>query len=188
MNGTTRQPQGRRNWDCVVGRKYQVSSLWVWCRCNSCDFPAYTKKSKFWPLWWNTNKSECSSSCSIHTKKFQNYFSSQKGLDHTAACTTDTLTKLGYTLSPQPSPNPTILILHHQIFTVSVFWKTACSDNITWTRHYRTPCSNGELILLVGYIWSCTRVEEGFQKMESVLKNCYSCNNVVAQFLKFSHV
>ena len=71
-------PKEEEIWDCAVGRKYQAYSLWIWCRCNSRDFPAYTEKSKLWPLWWNTIRSECSPSCSIHTKKFENYFSLKK--------------------------------------------------------------------------------------------------------------
>lgn len=184
-------PKEEEIWDCAVGRKYQAYSLWIWCRCNSRDFPAYTEKSKLWPLWWNTIRSGMLVLVfDPHEEIWKLFFlkKKKKSLGHTAACTTETLTKLGYTLLPHPSPNPTVLILHHQIFTISVFGKTACSDNITWTRRYRTPCSNGEQILPVGSIWSCVRVEEGFPKMESVLKNCYSFSNVVARFLKFSHV
>jgi hypothetical protein len=45
-------------------------------------------------------------------------FSSPKRLGHTETCITETLTNLGYTLLPHPSPNPTVLTLHHQIFTI----------------------------------------------------------------------
>ena len=181
-------PKEEEIWDCSVGRKYQgvsgydtavilVTSLPIRRRVNSGLYDESPTGRNVRPRVRSTRRNLKI----VFPRK-------KKKKDHTAACTIETLTKLGYTLLCHPSPNPTVLILHNQIFIISAFWKTACSDNITWTRHYRTPCSNGEQILPVGNVWSCARVEEGLPNMESVLKNCCSFSNVVAQFLKFSHV
>lgn len=51
-------------------------------------------------------------------RNFKIVFLHQKRLGHTEACIIETLTKLGYTLLPHISPSPTVLTLHHQIFSI----------------------------------------------------------------------